>query len=74
MNAFCNHYQINTLLYLRGITVDDCSWVISFTKENDFQERATALLDQVNTMLGDHGYKMDQAKTKVAWIFAGEKA
>jgi hypothetical protein len=21
MNAFCNHYQINTLLYLRGITL-----------------------------------------------------
>jgi hypothetical protein len=28
--------------------VDDCSWAISCTKQNDFQEPATALLDQMN--------------------------
>jgi hypothetical protein len=38
--------------------MDDCSWVISFTKRRDFP---TALLDQVNAMLEEH-----EAKTEVA--------
>jgi ribonuclease HI len=53
--------------------VDDCSWIISFTKQRDFQEQATTLLDQVNSTLAEHGFKMDEAKTEVAWIFAGER-
>jgi sporulation-control protein spo0M len=47
--------------------------VICFTKQKDFQERATALLDQVNTTLEEHGFKMDETETEVAWIFAGER-
>jgi hypothetical protein len=53
--------------------VDDCSWVISFTKQKDFQEQATALLNEVDTTLGEHGFKMDEDKTEAAWIFAGER-
>jgi ribonuclease HI len=47
--------------------------VISFTKQKDFQEQATALLNQVDTTLGKHGFKMNEDKTEVAWIFAGER-
>jgi hypothetical protein len=50
--------------------VDDCSRVISYTKQRDFHEQATALLDQVNATLEEHGSKMDEAKTEVAWVFA----
>jgi hypothetical protein len=53
--------------------VDDCSGVISFTKQKDFHEQAIGLLDQVNATLAEHGFKMDEAKTEVAWIFAGER-
>jgi len=53
--------------------VDDCSWAVSFSSQNEFQEQASHLLGQVSEALEDHGPLMDEGKTEVAWIFAGER-
>ena len=53
--------------------VDDCSWVISFNNQAEFRRGATTLLDEVDRNLTAHGFKMDEAKTEVAWIFASER-
>jgi hypothetical protein len=53
--------------------VDDCTWVISFTSQREFKEKARALLDQVHARLSEFGFSMDEGKTEVAWIFAGPK-
>jgi hypothetical protein len=53
--------------------VDDCTWVISFTSQWEFTEKARTLLDQVHARLGDFGFSMDEGKIEVAWIFADPK-
>jgi ribonuclease HI len=53
--------------------VDDCSWIINFSGQRDFHTKATELLDQVHRVLSKHGFQMDEDKTEVAWIFAGER-
>jgi hypothetical protein len=46
--------------------VDYYSAVISFTKERPFHDQATALLDQINAKLEEHGFKMGETKTDTA--------
>jgi hypothetical protein len=50
--------------------VDDWSWMIPFHGAEDFQRKVKERLGQVSTVLGKYGFKMDKAKTEVAWIFA----
>ena len=50
--------------------VDDCSWV---NFQAQFQAKATQLLNEVNEALTSHGFQVDEAKTKVTWIFASER-
>jgi len=53
--------------------VDDCSWVIDFSTQVEFEREARSLLDSVHFKLQEHGFAMDEAKTEVAWVFAGER-
>jgi hypothetical protein len=53
--------------------VDDCSWVINFTSQREFKQKARDPLDRVHAILGEMGFSMDEGKIEVAWIFAGPK-
>jgi hypothetical protein len=53
--------------------VDDCTWIINFTLQWEFKEKARTLLNQVHTKLAEFGFAMDEGKIEVAWIFAGPK-
>jgi hypothetical protein len=53
--------------------VDDCTWIINFTAQSEFKDKARTLLDQVHAKLADFGFSMDEGKSEVAWIFAGPK-
>jgi hypothetical protein len=50
--------------------VDDCSWIIEFSGYAGFQKRASGLLTKVRSKLAEFGFRMDEATTEVAWIFA----
>jgi hypothetical protein len=53
--------------------VDDCTWVVSFTSQREFKEKARTILDQVHDRLREFVFAMDEGKTEVAWIFVGPK-
>jgi hypothetical protein len=46
------------------------SYVIDFVKAAEFQEKASGLLTKVKNKLAEFGFKMDETKTEVAWIYA----